>query len=583
MAGRIPQSFIDNLLDRTEIADVIGARVDLKKAGVNYKACCPFHNEKTPSFIVNPVKQFYHCFGGCGANGSAISFLMAYEHLSFPEAIEELASLAGLDVPRETYQDSGSGGSGQTQNQSPLYTALDACAHFFQQQLKGHPAAIDYLKQRGLSGETARHFGLGYAPNRWDALESSLPNCSQTDLLTAGMLIKNENGRVYDRFRDRIMFPIRDRRGRTIGFGGRVMGDGEPKYLNSPETPVFHKGEALYGLFEARQAHRMLDSLLVVEGYMDTIGLAQHGITYAVATLGTATTATHMEYLFRTVNDVVFCFDGDRAGRQAAWRALKTTLPTLQDGREARFLFLDEGEDPDSLIKSIGQPAFTALLKTALPVADFLFRELIDGDGAHSVGERARLAETARPLIDSIPGELYRTLLYQQLSAHVGTTFSSTSVATPPSSPPRPRRPAAYQVQLSPIRTAITLAIQHPGVVSDDDLEHYDFDENQRGGFTLQKLIGIILGNATISTAALLEHFRDASEWPYLCQLASSEIPGLEAADEERPRQLFLESIKQLTRANQRRAQAVLRERAASGVIDDELKAQLRATLPYTD
>lgn len=576
MAARIPQSFIDNLLSRTEITDIIGARVDLKKAGVNYKACCPFHNENTPSFIVNPVKQFYHCFGGCGANGSAISFLMEYEHLSFPEAIEELASLAGLEVPREDYL-----GLAQSANQSPLYAVLDACAEFFQQQLKSHPAAIDYLKQRGLDGATAKQFGLGYAPNRWDALENNLSQCQQTDLLTAGMLIKNEQGRVYDRFRDRIMFPIRDRRGRTIGFGGRVMGEGEPKYLNSPETPVFRKGEELYGLFEVRKNNRQLESLLVVEGYMDVIGLAQKGINNAVATLGTATTAEHMPHLFRAVKDIVFCFDGDRAGRQAAWRALKTTLPALEDGREARFLFLDEGEDPDSLVKSIGKDAFTALLQSALPTADFLFHELIGPNGLQSIGERTRLAETAKPLIERIPGTLYRTLLYQQLSEHVGTLFTNPTTPQPPAT--RPRRQSAYQVQLSPIRTAITLAIQHPAVIDEEDLEHYDFDERQRGGHVLQKLIGIILGNPTISTAALLEHFRDASERHYLHQLASSEIPGLNGDDEHRPRQLFLGSIRQLTRASKRRAHAALRERLENSIVDDALKAQLRANIPYTE
>ena len=401
MTGRIPQNFIDNLLARIEILNVIGTRVKLNKAGANYKACCPFHNEKTPSFIVNPVKQFYHCFGGCGANGSAISFLMAYEHISFPEAIEELATIAGLEVPQGNGKD-------RSHISSPLYNVLDACSHFFQQQLKSQSTAIDYLNHRGLSEATAKLFCIGYAPGQWDALEMALPQYRRDELLAAGMLVKHNNGRVYDRFRNRIMFPIRDRRGRTIGFGGRVLDATEPKYLNSPETPIFHKSEALYGLFEARQSNRNLKGirfLFVVEGYMDVIGLAQHGIDNAVAMLGTATNTEHMHHLFRTVDEVIFCFDGDRAGRQAAWRALKMTLPMLQDGREARFLFLNEGEDPDSLINTIGRQKFLDTLRNAISIGDFLFQKLHDSCHSQSIGDRTRLAEAAKPLISAIPGK----------------------------------------------------------------------------------------------------------------------------------------------------------------------------------
>lgn len=574
MAGRIPQSFIDNLLSRTEIVDVIGGRVDLKKAGVNYKARCPFHSENTPSFIVNPARQFYHCYGGCGANGSAISFLMEYDHLSFPEAVEQLAGMAGLQVPREHYDDA-------APSQSPLYSVLDTCSGFFQRQLKSHPPAIDYLKQRGLSGETAKHFGIGYAANRWDALESGLSGCSQADLIASGMLIENENGRIYDRFRDRITFPIRDRRGRTVGFGGRVMGDEEPKYLNSPETPVFRKGEELYGLFEARQSNRKLESLLVVEGYMDVIGLAQHGVTNAVATLGTATTAEHMQRLFRVVDEVVFCFDGDNAGRQAAWRALKIVLPTLQDGRESRYLFLAEGEDPDKLIRSIGKDEFIAQLQTALPTADFLFRQLIGDSDLQSVGNRSRLAEAAKPLIKSVPGKIYRTLLYQQLSELVGTSIADSD--PPGRSVTRRRREPAYKVHRNAMRTAITLALQRPAVIKSDDLDRYDFDEAQPGGYVLQKLIGVVLGNPDITTAGLLENFRDAGEWDYLCQLAATDIPNLMEDDTKLANRLFIDSVDQLASANRRRGGAALQARADTGAFDDDLKAQLRAHFPYVD
>jgi len=346
MAGRIPQSFIDEVLNRTDIVEVIDTRVPLKKAGREFKACCPFHTEKTPSFTVSQVKQFYHCFG-CGEHGTAITFLMDYEHMEFVEAIEELARRAGLEVPRET---------GTTHSQTPStllhYALLERVADYYQEQLRTHPQAgraVEYLKQRGLTGEVAARFNIGFAPPGWENIAAALDadGTIHKQLLELGLTIERDTGgSAYDRFRDRIQFPIRDRRGRTIGFGGRVLDDSTPKYLNSPESPVFHKGQELYGLFEARKAVRKLERILVVEGYMDVVALAQFGINYAVATLGTATTHEHLERLFRTVPEVVFCFDGDRAGREAAWRALENTLPVLRDGREARFLFLPDEEDP---------------------------------------------------------------------------------------------------------------------------------------------------------------------------------------------------------------------------------------------
>ena len=585
MAGLIPQSFIDELLNRVDIVDVVGSRVELKKAGINHKACCPFHHEKTPSFIVNPVKQFYHCFG-CGANGSAISFLMEYDNMTFPESVETLAGMIGVDVPREQ-------SNIPVQPPSPLYAVLERCAWFYQQQLKSCTPAINYLKQRGLSGTTAKQFGIGYAPDGWDTLETHLSDIEQKLLLDAGMLIENDQGRIYDRFRDRIMFPIRDHRGRTIGFGGRVMGKGEPKYLNSPETAVFHKGESLYGLFDARKSTRNLSSLLVVEGYMDVIGLAQHGVNNAVATLGTATTPEHMERLFRTVSDVVFCFDGDRAGRKAAWRALTTTLPTLKDGREARFLFLPEGEDPDSLIKTAGQEAFLALLESAQSTSQFLFKELIGDGDLQSVGDRTRLAETAKPLISQVPGQLYRTLLYQQLSDYVGATITpeSAPAATPskpdmpqPTPPVQQHRAPAYEIKIGLMRTAVRVVLQHPNVISDEDLEQYNFDEDQQGGYVLQRIIGLTLNNSSINTAAILEHFRDAREWKYLCQLAAEDIPGItEDTPIDKKRRLFLDSISQLARAHRRRADQTLRENVAGNTLDEATKAQLRANIPYSD
>jgi DNA primase len=446
MAGLIPQSFIDDLLNRTDIVDVVSSRIQLKKAGKNYSACCPFHKEKTPSFTVSPDKQFYYCFG-CGAGGNALGFVMDHDQLEFPQAIEELAKRAGMDVPREE------GGRGRTPRQpvdSPLYPLLEAAAEHYRQALKSHPQrkyAVDYLKGRGLTGEIARDFGLGFAPPGWDNLLKQLGGdaLQQKAMIDAGLLIENaENGRRYDRFRDRIMFPIRDSRGRVIAFGGRVLGDDKPKYLNSPETPVFHKGQELYGLFEARKHNRDLDEIMVVEGYMDVIALAQQGLRNAVATLGTATSEEHLKRLFRIVPSVLFCFDGDAAGRNAAWRALESTLPSLQDGRRARFLFLPEGEDPDTLVRAEGTDAFRARLNQhAQPLADYFFQQLSEEADPRSLEGKAHLVTLAAPLIDKIPGNNLRALMRQRLSEITGLSGEALSqVASAPRSQPSHASPA---------------------------------------------------------------------------------------------------------------------------------------------
>lgn len=423
MAGLIPQSFIDDLLNRTDIVEVVGSRIQLKKAGKNYTACCPFHKEKTPSFSVSPDKQFYYCFG-CGAGGNALGFIMDHDSLDFPQAVEDLAKRAGMDIPREE------GSRGRTPRQpvdSPLYPLLTAAADYYRQALKSHPtrkSAVDYLKGRGLTGEIARDFGLGFAPPGWDNLHKHMAGdkLQQKAMIDAGLLIENaENGRIYDRFRDRVMFPIRDSRGRVIAFGGRVLGDDKPKYLNSPETPVFHKGQELYGLYEARKNNRDLDEIMVVEGYMDVIALAQQGLRNAVATLGTATSEEHLKRLFRLVPSVLFCFDGDAAGRKAAWRALEATLPNLQDGRRARFLFLPEGEDPDTLVRSEGTDAFRARINQhAQPLADYFFQQLSEEADPRSLEGKAHLVTLAAPLIDKIPGNHLRALMRQRLSEITG-------------------------------------------------------------------------------------------------------------------------------------------------------------------
>jgi DNA primase len=458
MAGLIPQSFIDDLLNRTDIVDVVSSRVQLKKTGKNYSACCPFHKEKTPSFTVSPDKQFYYCFG-CGAGGNALGFVMDHDQVEFPEAIEELAKRAGMEVPREERRQ-------PTQRQpshSPLYELLKAAADFYRQALRHHPqrrAAIDYLKGRGLSGEIARDFGLGFAPPGWDNLLKHLANdeLQQKALIEAGLLVENpDSGKRYDRFRDRVMYPIRDSRGRIIAFGGRVLSDEKPKYLNSPETQIFHKGQELYGLYEARQHNRELHEIMVVEGYMDVIALAQSGLRNAVATLGTATSEEHIKRLFRQVPNILFCFDGDQAGRNAAWRALEATLPNLQDGRRARFLFLPDGEDPDTLVRSEGSEAFQARIQQhAQPLADYFFQQLSEEADPSSLEGKAHLVTLAAPLLEKIPGNNLRTLMQQRLSQISGlNTEALTHSALPQRSTAPQREPSGGNPEyLSPPESA---------------------------------------------------------------------------------------------------------------------------------
>ena len=466
MAGLIPQSFIDDLLNRTDIVDVVASRIQLKKAGKNYTACCPFHKEKTPSFSVSPDKQFYYCFG-CGAGGNALGFVMDHDQLDFLQAVEDLAKRAGMEIPREEGTRSN---KPRQPTDSPLYPLLTAATEFYKQALKSHPqrkAAIEYLKGRGLSGEIARDFGMGFAPPGWDNLLKQLGGDSlqQKAMIDAGLLIENaETKRVYDRFRDRIMFPIRDSRGRVIAFGGRVLGDEKPKYLNSPETPVFHKGQELYGLFEARKHNRDLDEIMVVEGYMDVIALAQQGLRNAVATLGTATSEEHLKRLFRLVPSVLFCFDGDAAGRNAAWRALEATLPSLQDGRRARFLFLPDGEDPDTLVRSEGTDAFRARINQhAQPLADYFFQQLSEEADPRSLEGKAHLMTLAAPLIDKIPGNNLRTLMRQRLSEITGLSGEALQQMAPSA---RSSQPSHHNAPPS----------DHPNYADIPDSAYYDVE-----------------------------------------------------------------------------------------------------------
>jgi DNA primase len=435
----ISQSFIQELLDRVDIADIIERNVPLRKAGTNYTACCPFHSEKTPSFTVSPSKQFYHCFG-CGAHGSAIGFLMEYAGMNFVEAVTDLAARVGMRVPAQksdTYPEGAGSGSGSRQGTAPtrqsgteaptrdLLDAMSAAARFYREQLKHSKNAIAYLKKRGLTGETAARFAIGYAPPGWQNLDEALAGFmagKRANLLTEAGLVIAEDGKRYDRFRDRIMFPILDLKGRIVGFGGRILDQGEPKYLNSPETLLFQKGHLLYNLYSARRAIRQAGKVLVVEGYMDVVALAQHGIDYAVATLGTATTPHHVQKLLRHTDNVVFCFDGDNAGRKAAWRALEDSLAQLVDGKNISFLFLPEGEDPDSYVRRNGKEAFERLFEQALPLSVFLLKELSARVDLQTSEGRAKLVQDAKPLLTRVVAPGFALLLLKRLAEISGFT-----------------------------------------------------------------------------------------------------------------------------------------------------------------
>ncbi len=479
MASRIPQSFIDDLLDRTDIVDLVDGHVKLKKTGRNYSACCPFHKEKTPSFSVAPDKQFYYCFG-CGAGGNAIGFLMQLENLNFPEAVEELAGKAGLTVPKDdnvTSKAASAASQAKTQARNQAYDLLNRASQYYQSQLRRHPdrqKAVTYLKGRGLNGQIAQRFGVGYAPTGWQNLMQELapkPELEQP-LIDSGMVVeKEENKRRYDRFRDRIMFPIKDYKGRIIAFGGRVLGDEKPKYLNSPETVVFHKQKELYGLYEARQHERSLKRIMVVEGYMDVVALAQHNINYAVATLGTSTSSFHLERIFKLVSEVVFCFDGDAAGLKAADRAMHTCLPFMEDGRQARFLLLPDGEDPDSLVRQEGNDKLTARITDATPLSDFLFQRLGKDLDPHNLEHRAKLATDASPLIAIIPKGIMRSMMQARLSKITGLdkdTLAELSALKAPTP-----LPAAQTLAISHTKTPTSVASETTQATAHNSTHEY--------------------------------------------------------------------------------------------------------------
>ncbi|NOQ77451.1 MAG: DNA primase [Methylococcaceae bacterium] len=506
MSGRIPREFIDDLLVRVDIVDLVDSHVPLKKAGSSYVARCPFHSEKTPSFSVNRKKQFYHCFG-CGAGGNAISFLMAFSHLDFVEAIEDLAGFVGVDVPKEAVEY-----RQEKRDYSALYAILEQSAVFYVEQLRSNPeasVAVAYLKKRGLSGDIAREFSIGYAPNQWDALASRFDNKL---LLDAGMLVSKEGGGAYDRFRGRLVFPIKDKRKRIIGFGARVLDDSLPKYLNSPETSVFSKGRELYGLSELLEKDSKPKRILIVEGYMDVLALAQFGIGYSVAALGTATSKIHLDLLFRFTSELVFCFDGDRAGQKAAWKAVQEAFPCLKDGRQVRIMLLPEGQDPDSLIREQGCAAFEMQIEGAQALSDYFFDYVSKDLSLDTLEGRSLLMTKVKPHVEKIPAGFFREMMFGRLAQETST--GALDVFQKPAML-EVTAPAGVAVgvrnksRVSPVRIVIASLLQNPGLIDAFERRELDLSEmNFPGLEMLKEVLRVIDEIEPGNSAVLVEYFR---------------------------------------------------------------------------
>ena len=579
MTGRIPPSFIDELLHRVNIVDIIDSRVPLSSAGSGeYKARCPFHEEKTPSFTVSQSKQFYYCFG-CGAHGTAIGFLMEHAHMGFLEAVENLAAQMGMQVPRE-------GGQAPAPVNLGLLEILDKAGHWFRQQLRSDAGAeaVGYLKERGLDGKTAADFGIGYAPDGWDHLLKALGSSDERRklLLQAGLITRNEAGRHYDRFRKRVIFPVDDERGRVVGFGGRILGEGEPKYLNSPETPVFHKGSKLYGLHKARGAVKSAQCCLVVEGYMDVISLARHGIGNVVATLGTATTDRHLGRLFSLTDHIVFCFDADRAGDQAAWKALQTCLPLAADGRQASFLFLPEGHDPDTLVQERGADGMRQLIREALPLPEFLLRKLREEVDMKRLDGPGRLAALAKPLVQAMPRGILRQLVSGRLAALTG--LSPTAMARnlgieQDGGGARARGSGPVQRPLSPLSPMariISMLLQQPALSSEIPAgADWRTLDGLPGVELLAELAATLRANPGLTTAALVERYRDTPHFAHLEKLAAREhVLHGETATE------FRALVEKLLHdwPREREIEALLRKNRSGG-LDGAEKERLKALL----
>ncbi|MCP5249381.1 MAG: DNA primase [Candidatus Accumulibacter sp.] len=569
----IPDSFIQDLLQRVDLVDLIDGYVPLKKTGANFAACCPFHSEKSPSFTVSPSKQFYHCFG-CGAHGTAIGFLMEYSGSGFLDAVRELAARCGLALP-----DDHADAPRQGPQLKRLAETMAGAAKFYCEQLKASPSAISYLRERGLSGEIARRFGIGYAPDGWQNLAAAVDDYSAGELQLAGLVIKNEQGRLYDRFRERVMFPIVNQKGEVIAFGGRVLGAGEPKYLNSPETPLFEKGRELFGLPQARTAIRDSDTVIVVEGYMDVVALAQHGIGNAVATLGTATTGMHVQKLLRQADRVVFCFDGDSAGRKAAWRALENSLEVLPEQKSIGFVLLPEGEDPDSLVRSRGSDIFLQMITEATPLSDYLLRELARRCDLSSAEGRARLVADARPLLARLQSPLLRLQLVKRLAQASG--FSQAEVerlcALRPiarAAPARAPRPAP-----SLLRPLLRLLLQKPALAAQLPLDLLPDSSAEARAIALLCAAIASSGTAGLGYPALLERLR-GSEDESLLHEAAAELMQQPFAEDEIDAE-FEGALKQLLDGEQKRAFALLQEKiqkvGVAGLSREEKEQYLQA------
>jgi DNA primase len=577
MAGRIPKAFIADLLNRIDIVDIVDSRVPLKKTGSNYAACCPFHQEKSPSFTVSPIKQFYHCFG-CGAHGSAISFLMEYDRMEYVEAIEALASQAGLVVPYEQ-------GNAPIANKiaPDLYQYLQQAAQYYQTQLPHSERAQHYLQKRGLSEQIIHRYGLGYAPAGWGNLSDQFTADVQPLLEKTGLVIKNKLGRYHDRFRDRIMFPIRDQRGRVMGFGGRIIdvaaGEEQPKYLNSPETPVFHKGSALYGLYEALQAKRELKRAIIVEGYMDVIALAQYGIDYAMATMGTAATRQHLERLFRHTATVVFCFDGDNAGKAAARRALETVLPLMEDGRQVRFMFLPDEHDPDSLVRAEGTDGFLSRMEAAQGIGEYCFGLLQEQVDMTSLDGRASLTKLAAGLFEAIPAGAFREMMLAELARRSRLAPDNVShlVKSAPTSQHTLMQPRATQrdSRPTPMRLVIALLLQQPDFIQFIPTEQNFATLNIPGASILQQVVSLLREQPTLTTATLLEFWRDTPEYTQVSKLAAMSF----AAPENGLAAEFAGAITQLADMGQDQSIEQLLQKAASSGLTEAEKLLLQSMI----
>lgn len=583
MAGMIPRQFIDDLLARADIVELIDSRVPLKKAGKNYQACCPFHTEKSPSFSVSQDKQFYHCFG-CGEHGNAISFLMEFDRLEFPDAVEELASHYNMTVPREQINRTP---AQQKQDQKAYiqkqddYELMAQISRFYQQQLKvasDKDIAIDYLKGRGLSGEIVKRFGIGYISDAWDGMMKMFGRSNQINqqLVDLGMAIQSDKNRPYDRFRGRIQFPIRDKRGRVIGFGGRVLGDGTPKYLNSPETRIYHKGQELYGLFEAKQANKQLTRLVVVEGYMDVVALAQNGVDYAVASLGTATTSEQLQTLFRTVKEVICCYDGDRAGRDAAWRAMDNALPMIQDGYSLKFVFLPDGQDPDSMIREQGQAAFEKILDNATPLSTFLFEHLLAQIDMTSPEGKGAAIGAFKPYLAKLPESNLKDAIVTKLANQFGANnemqlkklhknFANTEQ----------NKAKAVRPKITPVRLAIALLLEHPHIVETLPDANLLADLNMPGIPLLNQLLALCKQNPKVNSAQLLEHFRGQEAEKQLTKLMCME----HHVEPENAEGTFLDTIEKFLNVFIEQRTELLLEQSRSSKLSDDEKLELHELL----